>query len=70
MWWGGVDMCIEVDVVCGCVCYGIVGECNEDECFGFFNLGMFNVIFECGDVKGVFVGYDYINDYVGDYYGV
>lgn len=31
---------------------------------------MFNAILERGDVKGVFVGHDHINDYVGDYYGV
>ena len=31
---------------------------------------MFNAILERGHVKGVFVGHDHVNDYVGDYYGV
>lgn len=70
MWWGGVDTRTAADAARGKARHGIVGERNEDECPGPFNSGMFNAILERGDVKGVFVGHDHINDYVGDYYGV
>jgi len=70
MWWGGVDTRTEADAARGRARHGIVGERNEDECPGPFNSGMFNAILERGDVKGVFVGHDHVNDYVGDYYGV
>lgn len=50
--------------------HGIVGERNEDECPGPFNSGMFNAILDRGDVRGVFVGHDHVNSYVGNYYGV
>jgi len=70
MWWGGVDTRTEADAARGLARHGIIGERNEDECPGPFNSGMFNAILERGDVKGVFVGHDHINDYVGDYYGV
>ncbi|GAA1845877.1 metallophosphoesterase family protein [Agromyces salentinus] len=70
MWWGGVDTRTEADAARGRTRHGIVGERNEDECPGPINSGMFNAILERGDVKGVFVGHDHVNDYVGDYYGV
>ncbi|UPL12307.1 metallophosphoesterase family protein [Microbacterium sufflavum] len=70
MWWGGVDTRTEADAARGRARHGIVGERNEDECPGPFNSGMFNAIVERGDVKGVFVGHDHVNDYMGDYYGV
>ncbi|MEV4774998.1 metallophosphoesterase family protein [Microbacterium sp. LWH12-1.2] len=70
MWWGGVDTRTEADAARGRDRHGIVGERNEDECPGPFNSGLFNAILERGDVKGVFVGHDHVNDYVGDYYGV
>lgn len=70
MWWGGVDSRTEADAARGRARHGIVGERNEDECPGPFNSGLFNAILERGDVKGVFVGHDHVNDYVGDYYGV
>lgn len=70
MWWGGVDTRTEADAGRGRARHGIVGERNEDECPGPFNSGMYNAILERGDVKGVFVGHDHVNDYVGDYYGV
>ncbi|UNK72278.1 metallophosphoesterase family protein [Microbacterium sp. H1-D42] len=70
MWWGGVDTRTPADAARGKTRHGIVGERNEAECPGPFNSGMFNAILERGDVKGVFVGHDHINDYVGDYYGV
>ncbi|WP_350347410.1 metallophosphoesterase family protein [Agromyces sp. G08B096] len=70
MWWGGVDTRTEADAARGRARHGIVGERNEDECPGPINSGMYNAILERGDVKGVFVGHDHVNDYVGDYYGV
>ncbi|MFB7249176.1 metallophosphoesterase [Microbacterium sp. NPDC056234] len=70
MWWGGVDTRTAADAARGKARHGIVGERNEAECPGPFNSGMYNAILERGDVKGVFVGHDHINDYVGDYYGV
>lgn len=70
MWWGGVDTRTAADAARGKARHAIVGERNEDECPGPINSGMYNAILERGDVKGVFVGHDHVNDYVGDYYGV
>ncbi len=50
--------------------HGVVGERNEDECPGPFNSGLFSAMLERGDVKGVFVGHDHVNDYVGNYFGI
>jgi len=50
--------------------HGVVGERNEDECPGPFNSGLYSALLERGDVKGVFVGHDHINDYVGNYFGI
>ncbi len=49
---------------------GVVGERNQDECPGPFNSGLYSALLERGDVKGVFVGHDHINDYVGNYFGI
>jgi 3',5'-cyclic AMP phosphodiesterase CpdA len=46
------------------------GERNEDECPGPFNSGLFSAMLERGDVKGVFVGHDHVNNYVGNYFGI
>ncbi|MFE6994583.1 metallophosphoesterase family protein [Microbacterium sp. NPDC057659] len=70
MWWGGVDTRTPADAARGKARHRIVGERNEDECPGPINSGMYNAILERGDVKGVFVGHDHVNDYCGDYYGV
>lgn len=50
--------------------HGVVGERNEDECPGPFNSGLFAAAVERGDVKGMFVGHDHVNDYVGNYFGI
>jgi len=50
--------------------HGVVGERNEDECPGPFNSGLFSALLERGDVKGVFVGHDHINNYLGNYFGI
>lgn len=46
------------------------GSKNEDCCCPKQNSGMFSAMLEMGDVKGVFVGHDHINDYYGDLYGI
>jgi hypothetical protein len=48
----------------------VIGEKNEDECPGSFNSGLFSALLERSDVKGVFVGHDHVNDYVGKYFGI
>ena len=50
--------------------HGVTGERNEDECPGPFNSGLFAAALERGDVKGMFVGHDHVNDYVGNYFGI
>lgn len=50
--------------------HAVAGERNEDECPGPFNSGLFAAMLGRGDVKGVFVGHDHVNDYVGDYFGI
>lgn len=70
MWFASVDSRTEADHARAVKKHQIVGERNEDECPGPFNSGMFSAIQHCGDVKGVFVGHDHTNTYVGDYYGV
>jgi 3',5'-cyclic AMP phosphodiesterase CpdA len=50
--------------------HGVVGERNEDECPGPFNSGLFAAVLERGDVRGIFVGHDHVNDYVGNYFGI
>lgn len=34
------------------------------------NFGLFIFFVEFGDVKVIFVGYDYVNDYCGNYFGI
>lgn len=50
--------------------FGVVGEKNEEECPPNVNSGMFLAALERGDVKGMFVGHDHVNDYTGNYYGI
>ncbi len=47
-----------------------VGVRYEDECPPNINTGMFAAMFEAGDVLGMFVGHDHVNDYLVDYYGI
>jgi Calcineurin-like phosphoesterase len=70
MWFASVDSRTETDHARAVQKHGIVGERNEDECPGPFNSGMFAAMLQRGDVKGLFVGHDHINTYVGDYYGI
>ncbi|GMQ59006.1 metallophosphoesterase family protein [Vallitalea sediminicola] len=48
-------------------CYG---EKNENICCPNQNSGFFSAMVEMGDVKGVFVGHDHINDYHGELNGI
>ena len=48
-------------------CYG---EKNEDVCCPNQNSGFFSAMLEMGDIKGVFVGHDHVNDYHGELYGI
>jgi len=50
--------------------HGVVGEKNEEVAGGAFNSGLFAAMVQRGDVKGVFVGHDHVNDFVGDYFGI
>lgn len=50
--------------------HGVVGEKNEDVAAAPFNSGLFAAVQDRGDVMGIFVGHDHVNDYVGDYFGV
>lgn len=48
----------------------VTGERGERECPGFVNTGLYGAALERGDIKGMFVGHDHINDYIGDYHGI
>jgi hypothetical protein len=48
----------------------VVGEKNEDVAAGAFNSGLFGAVQDRGDVVGIFVGHDHVNDFVGNYFGV
>jgi hypothetical protein len=50
--------------------HSVTGEKNEDVAAGAFNSGLFGAVMDRGDVAGIFVGHDHVNDYVGDYFGV
>ncbi len=46
------------------------GARNEEEGAPMVNSGLFTSVVEMGDVKGIFVGHDHTNDYVGEMYGI
>lgn len=48
-------------------CYGVK---YEAVCCPRVNTGLFAAMHEMGDVMGVFVGHEHINDYEGDLYGI
>ena len=49
------------------VCYG---NKYEPVCCPLLNSGFFAALHEAGDVMGVFVGHDHINDFQGSLYGI
>lgn len=50
--------------------YEVAGHKFENECPSDTNSGLFAAISERKDVRGVFVGHDHVNDYVGNYRGI
>jgi len=50
--------------------HNVHGEKNESVSSAPFNSGLFAAVLERGDVVGIFVGHDHVNDYVGDYFGI
>ena len=70
MWWASVDSREEADHQRAMAKHSITGERNEEECPGPFNSGLYSALQHRGDVRGVFVGHDHTNTYVGDYYGI
>lgn len=50
--------------------FNVTGARGEGECPGNVNSGMFHAALTRGDVKGMFVGHDHVNDYIGSYYGI
>ena len=48
----------------------MTGEQNEGICCPPINSGLFAAVLERGDVRGIFVGHDHVNDYTGQYLGV
>lgn len=70
MWWASVDSREEADHERALAKHSIVGERNEDECPGPFNSGLYSALQHRGDVRGVYVGHDHTNTYMGDYYGI
>jgi 3',5'-cyclic AMP phosphodiesterase CpdA len=47
-----------------------VGEKNETICSPKQNSGFFSAAMEQGNMRGIFVGHDHINDFDGDLYGI
>ncbi|ALU35909.1 metallophosphoesterase family protein [Clostridium autoethanogenum] len=47
-----------------------IGERNEKESPQAVDSGLFSALIEMGDVKGVLVGHDHTNDYIGDLNGI
>lgn len=47
-----------------------VGVKEEDVCSPAINSGMYNAFLEAGDVMGMFVGHDHVNNYIGCLHGV
>ena len=48
----------------------MVGTRKEMACAPEVNTGLATAMLEAGDVKGVFVGHDHVNDYVVDWNGI
>ncbi|MCL1847405.1 MAG: metallophosphoesterase family protein [Coriobacteriia bacterium] len=50
--------------------HGVTGRRGEVECPAYANPGLWAVARERGDVKGMFVGHEHDNDYIGNYHGI
>jgi len=49
---------------------GCIGSKHEKVCSASINSGMYTSMLECGDIMGMFVGHDHVNDYIGNYNGI
>ena len=47
-----------------------VGVKQEDVCSPDINSGLYNSFLESGDVMGMFVGHDHVNNYIGCLHGI
>lgn len=50
--------------------FNVTGHRFEVECPAKINSGLFAAALERGDVRGMFVAHDHVNDYIGNYYGI
>lgn len=50
--------------------FNVIGSRGEVECPGYLNPGLYAAARERGDVKGMFVGHEHVNDYIGNYNGI
>lgn len=48
----------------------LIGTRREKACAPVVNSGLFTAMLECGDVMGVFVGHDHVNDYAVEWKGI
>lgn len=48
----------------------IIGVRTEDESSALINSGMYSAFLEFGDVMGIFVGHDHLNDYITVYHNI
>lgn len=48
----------------------VLGDRYESESPANVNSGMFAAVLDRGDVKGIFVGHEHVNNYIGDWMGV
>lgn len=46
------------------------GQKNEDVCCPLQNSGFFSAMLEAGTMRGVFVGHDHLNDFIGELQGI
>lgn len=49
---------------------GMTGSKGEDICAPEVASGLFQAVYERGDVKGIFCGHDHVNDFEGTYMGI
>jgi 3',5'-cyclic AMP phosphodiesterase CpdA len=58
------------DMAANAMGFKAAGDRYEVECPAVINSGLFAAALQRGDVRGMFVGHDHVNDYVGNYYGI
>lgn len=70
MWYGTQFGSDEATHAAAAEKHGITGEKHEAVYVGAWNSGLYALLQERGDVRGVYCGHDHINTYSGDYYGI